>query len=255
MNLSVALVQQDIRWLDVDTNLTQLSTRLESIGDVDLIILAETFATGFAVADSQVHESAEQILIWLKEQAQRHRSVMCASVIVAEQGQKFNRLYWVSPDGVVQHYDKRHLFCLGQEGKYLNPGKQRVIFTLKGLRILPQVCYDLRFPVFARNRNDYEVMINIANWPAARRSAWDTLLRARAIENQCYVLAVNRIGDDGHGIAHNGGTAVYDFSGEPLAQTADDQPQVLTITLDKDALEEYRQAFPAWQDADAFDLR
>ncbi len=252
--LKVALIQHDIAWLNAQANLAGLQTTLGDIESVDLILLPETFATGFAVDCENVTSSATHIVQWLIAQAKRCNAVIAASVLVEQDLQKFNRMYWVSPNGDIQHYDKRHLFCLGQEGEHIQAGRHRVVFELNGFRILPQICYDLRFPVFARNRNDYDVMINIANWPAARRDAWDTLLKARAIENQSYVLGVNRVGKDGNNIAHNGGTAVYRFDGKTLAFAQDDHQEVLVVTLNKANLEAYKQAFPAWQDSDPFTL-
>ncbi|MEO2268967.1 amidohydrolase [Pseudoalteromonas sp. YIC-656] len=253
-SLTVALVQHDIIWLDAEANLKRLEDTLDDLSPVDLILLSETFATGFAVDSQDVTNSAQYIVQWLVAQAKSRNVVMAASVLVEQQQKRFNRLYWVSPNGDIQYYDKRHLFCLGQEGQHIQAGEKRVLFELNGFRILPQICYDLRFPVFARNRNDYDVMINIANWPAARRDAWDTLLKARAIENQSYVLGVNRVGKDGHNIAHNGGTAAYRFDGKTLASAQDDHCETLVVTLHKANLDAYRQAFPAWQDSDPFTL-
>lgn len=143
--------------------------------------------------------------------------------MVKQGAKQVNRFYWVRPDGTISYDDKRYLFRLGNEGEYIEAGQAKAIFTLGEFRLLPQVCYALRFPVFQRNHNDYDVMDNVANWPAARRHVWDTLLMARAIGNQCYVLACNRIGTDGKGVVHNGGTAAYDVKGEPLVQSPDDQ--------------------------------
>lgn len=252
--LKVALIQHDITWLDVDANLSHLAATLDTLGSVDLILLAETFATGFAVDDAAVTEHAQHIVSWLQDQAQRQQAVIAASVLVEHQQHRFNRMYWLSPSGQSRYYDKRHLFCLGKEGDYVASGDKRKIFEINGFRVLPQICYDLRFPVFQRNRNDYDVMINIANWPAARRDAWDTLLKARAIENQCFVLAVNRIGEDGNNIAHNGGTAAYRFDGQTLASAEDNHSSVVVVTLDSAELSDYREAFPAWRDSDVFTL-
>ncbi|MFY8274477.1 amidohydrolase [Pseudoalteromonas sp. SSDWG2] len=252
--LSVALVQHNITWLDVEQNLALLQAKTAPLTGVDLIVFSETFATGFAVDCAEVSEKAQMILTWMQTQAQQHQAVICASIITEQAGARFNRLYWVTPDKHVQYYDKRHLFCLGKEGDHLQAGSQRVIFELNGFRVLPQVCYDLRFPVFARNCNDYDVMLNIANWPSARRDAWDTLLKARAIENQSYVLAVNRIGSDGHNVAHNGGTAAYRFDGKTMALAQDNREEVLIIELDSAPQNAYKKAFPAWQDSDKFTL-
>ncbi|RJE71286.1 carbon-nitrogen hydrolase [Pseudoalteromonas sp. MSK9-3] len=258
--LCVALVQQDIAWLQPELNFTQLEMLLtKRLSDhahpVDLILLPETFATGFAVDLAVAEAQPGPILQWLITTAQRFQAVIAGSVLVKQGAKQVNRFYWVRPDGTISYYDKRHLFRLGNEGEYVEAGQSRAIFTLGEFRFLPQVCYDLRFPVFQRNRNDYDVMVNVANWPAARRHVWDTLLMARAMENQCYVLACNRIGTDGKGVAHNGGTAVYDFKGEPLLQSPDDQACVEIVQLRKNTLDEFRAGFPAHLDADEFMLR
>lgn len=253
-NLKVALVQSDIAWLDVIKNLNTLSEQLSNLGSVDLILLPETFATGFAINLDVAEPKQGPILDWMLAQAKRLNAVVAGSVLVSQQGKKANRFYWCWPNGTVEFYDKRHLFCLGNEGDFVTAGVERKIITINGFRLLPQVCYDLRFPVFQRSRNDYDVMVNVANWPAARRRIWDTLLQARAIENQCYVLAANRVGDDGNGVAHNGGTAAYDFTGETLAAAEDNHAEVITVELTKSALTEFKEKFPAHLDADQFTL-
>ncbi|MCG7564263.1 amidohydrolase [Pseudoalteromonas sp. McH1-42] len=257
--LTVALVQQAIEWLAPQNNFVQLERLLDAqqaqLSGCDLIILPETFATGFALAEACAEPPEQgEALAFLHQLAQRWQAVVAGSVLVDLGEKKANRFYWCWPDGTVRYYDKRHLFCLGKEGDYVHAGQERVVVEVKGFRILPQVCYDLRFPVFQRNRNDYDVMINVANWPAARRRIWDTLLQARAIENQCYVLGCNRIGDDGYGTAHNGGTAAYDFTGALLAGAPDDAVDVLVVSLEKAPLDTFKQGFPAHLDADDFVL-
>lgn len=254
-SLTVALVQSDIAWLDVDSNLASLSDTLSSLDGVDLILLPETFATGFAFDVEGIGEVENgPVFNWMKGLAAEKNAVVAGTVAVNKDGKNANRMYWVSPDGSFKHYDKRHLFRMGNEQDHVVAGEKREVFELKGFRLLPQICYDLRFPVWARNRNDYDVMINLANWPAVRRKPYDTLLLARAIENQCYVLAVNRVGDDGKGIAHSGGTAVIDYKGDLIEKVADDTPGVLVQTLSLDALKRFRKAFPAHLDGDDFTL-
>ena len=253
--LTLALLQSSLHWLDKKANLAMFEKQLANItNQPDLIVLPETFATGFAVNLDCGEAENGSVLSWLKAQAKHYNAVIAGSVLVTQGSKKANRFYWVQPNGEVSYYDKRHLFCLGNEGEFVVAGQTREVFELNGFKILPQVCYDLRFPVFQRNNNDYDVMINIANWPAARRNVWDTLLMARAMENLCYVVGVNRVGEDGNGIAHSGGTAVYDFKGEPLIKANDDQQALLTITLNKAPLDEFRAKFPAYLDADAFTL-
>ena len=257
--LVVALIQHDIVWLKPKDNLRQLQTMLIRVlrsqsETVDLILLPETFATGFAVDLGIAEGQGGPILQWLIDNARQFNTTIAGSVLVQDGDRQVNRFYWVEPDGGVQYYDKRHLFRLGNEGDYIAPGDERKIFTIKGFRVLPQVCYDLRFPVFQRNCNDYDIMVNVANWPASRRKVWDTLLMARAMENQCYVLACNRIGFDGRQVAHNGGSAAYDFTGESILLLPDDRSAAKVVTLHKEPLDAFRAGFPAHLDADKFTL-
>ena len=253
--LTLTLVQSTLHWLDKDANLAMFDKKLATMSaNPDLILLPETFATGFAINLDCAEPENGKVVTWLKTQAHKHNAVIAGSVLVAQGDKKANRFYWVKPDGEVNYYDKRHLFRLGSEGDYVVAGQARKIFEINGFKLLPQVCYDLRFPVFQRNNNDYDVMINVANWPAVRRHIWDTLLMARAMENLCYVVAVNRVGDDGNGVAHNGGTAVYDFKGDTVARAKDNTQELLTVTLEKAPLDDFKTAFPAYLDADAFTL-
>jgi omega-amidase len=253
--LTLTLVQSSLHWLDKSANLAMFDKQLGGLTEKpDLILLPETFATGFAINHDCAEPENGLVLTWLKQQAKKHNAVIAGSVLVAQNDKKANRFYWVKPCGEVNHYDKRHLFRLGNEGNHVIAGNERKVFEINGFKLLPQVCYDLRFPVFQRNKNDYDIMVNVANWPAVRRPVWDTLLAARAIENLCYVVGVNRVGDDGNGVAHNGGTAIYNFKGETLAKAGDNIKQLLTITLEKEPLDAFKTAFPAYLDADPFTL-
>lgn len=253
-NLRVALVQTNIKWLDQTANFEILDQLLQDIPSVDLILLPETFSTGFAIDLPCAEPKNGPAWHWLAHKAKQKNAVVAGSVLVEQGKKKSNRFYWLWPNGRSEFYDKRHLFCLGNEGDHVLAGQSRKIFEINGFRILPQVCYDLRFPVFQRNRNDYDVMINVANWPAARRNVWDTLLQARAMENVSYVVACNRVGEDGKGVAHSGGTAAYNFIGERLACVQDDQTGVTIVELSKAELESFRERFPAHLDADEFSL-
>jgi omega-amidase len=258
--LKVAAVQYAINWLDKAANCAELEALIDGLfanqQHVDLLLLPETFSTGFCTVDPAVCEAEDggDDLRWLLHLAKQHQCVVAGSVFVRQGGKKANRFYWAWPDGRVEFYDKRHLFRLGNEGEYVVQGMDRKVFNINGIRILPQVCYDLRFPVFQRNRQDYDLMINVANWPAARRPVWDTLLRARAMENQAFVIGVNRVGTDGNGVAHSGGTVVLDYLGESLAAATDDQTEVICAELDFKSLERYKRSFPAYLDADDFEL-
>ena len=269
--LNIAAVQYDIQWLDKAANFAKLDSMMRDFfadheGQIDLMLLPETFSTGFCLDDNSVKEPEDGgvDLQWLKQVANAYQCVVAGSVFVKQGDKKANRLYWVTPksdegEASVQYYDKRHLFRLGNEGDYVVQGQTRAIFEIKGIRILPQICYDLRFPVFQRNMTpnsglDYDVMVNVANWPAVRRNVWDTLLKARAMENQAFVIGVNRVGDDGKDVAHSGGTCMIDFKGEPLVQAQDDKQQVISWSLDMSALAQFKKDFPAYLDADDFEL-
>jgi omega-amidase len=259
--LSIAAVQYDIQWLDQQANFKHLEQLFKAhFNDnpaVDLLLLPETFSTGFCINNNDVQEPEDGglALAWLKKMARQYKCVVAGSVLVSQHDKKVNRFYWVFANGTVEHYDKRHLFRLGNEQDYVEQGQNRKIITINGIKILPLVCYDLRFPVWSRNLQDYDLMINVANWPAARRHVWDTLLKARAMENQTWVVGVNRIGDDGRNTPHSGGTTIIDFSGETIISAADNQQQIITTQLDVSKLEKFKHGFPAFLDADQFELQ
>ncbi len=258
--LKVAAVQLNINWLDKQANLHHLDQILADeqlkTQNIDLILLPETFSTGFCIDNVQIEEaeSGGLVLTWMKAQALYFNAVIAGSVLVTFGKKKVNRFYWVFPDGTVSFYDKRHLFRLGNEQDYVSQGQKREILEINGVKILPLVCYDLRFPVWSRNNQDYDLIVNVANWPSQRRYIWDTLLQARAIENQAYVIGVNRVGNDGNGTAHCGGTAVYDFVGKSINQAEDNQESVIVTELDFSKLSLFKQKFPMYLDADEFDL-
>lgn len=252
--LRVALVQADAAWHDPAANRERLEGLIETIETpVDLVVLPEMFSTGFTMCSEAMAETMEgETVAWLRAQAAR-RGVTITGSVVIEDGQRFNRHLWMPPDGRESVYDKRHLFRMAGEHQHYAPGNENVVVEMGSWRIRLCVCYDLRFPVWLRSRNDYDVLLCVANWPAARQSAWTTLLRARAIENQCYAVGVNRVGVDGNGVVYRGGSAVFDGEGAALAE-AGDEPGILSATLDLDALREYRERFPAWRDADTFEV-
>ena len=258
--LTIAAVQYDIQWLDKAANLAALEQMIAGFfadqEQVDLLLLPETFSTGFCIDDPSIKqpEDGGEDLLWLKRMASQYDCVVAGTVFVKVKDKKANRFYWAWPDGSVEYCDKRHLFRLGNEGEYVAQGQERKIFELKGIRILPQVCYDLRFPVWSRNRQDYDLLVNVANWPAARRHVWDTLLKARAMENQAYVVGVNRIRTDGKGVDHSGGTVLLDYVGEPLVAAEDNKAQVICAELDFSKLAEFKTEFPAYLDADDFEI-
>ncbi len=253
--MKLTIVQPAIIWEDVAANLHALNAQLEScIDDTDLVILPETFSTGFTMnADAYAEGNDGAALNWMREMARDHGIHISGSMIAREGDRILNRLYWVSPEGVEGHYDKRHLFRMGRENEFFTAGEIRQIFKLGEFRFLPQICYDLRFPVFARNRNDYDVLYYVANWPAPRHHVWETLLRARAIENQAYVIGVSRSGKDGEGVDHLGGSCVVDPKGQ-IEHILGPEPGVLNFTIELKKIREFREKFPVWKDADMFSL-
>ncbi|MEE2025526.1 amidohydrolase [Alkalimonas mucilaginosa] len=252
--VKVAAVQCRLHWQDPKANRQQLAGQIAALSGQDLIVLPEMFTTGFSMDSAAVAEPAGgESLNWLKQQAALSGAALCGSVAVTEQGRYYNRLYFVTPEGQYFQYDKKHLFRMAGEHDAYQAGTDRVIVPWRGLRFCLQICYDLRFPVFSRNRNDYDVLIYVANWPAPRRLAWRTLLAARAIENQCYVIGCNRIGSDGNGVEYSGDSLLLDYLGQSLVDGAD-RAAVLAAELDGAALQQFKDKFPAYLDADGFEL-
>lgn len=251
--INISLVQPAMIWEDVGANLETLDGMLEDLAmDTDLIILPETFSTGFTMRSEKFAEAMDgRAVSWMQKLAAEKQAFVTGSVITRVGGRIFNRLFWVSPEGINDYYDKRHLFRMGREDEHFTPGEERKIFHLGQLKFLPQVCYDLRFPVFSRNRGDYDVLFYVANWPAPRHHVWETLNRARAMENQSYVLGVNRVGVDGEGVDHRGDTCMIDPTGKILGML-DDTPGLLSGKIDLELIRNFRQKFPAWKDADDF---
>lgn len=254
-DLELALIQTTLAWQDPAANREHFQALLEQARGADLVILPEMFSTGFSMESAELAESEDgPTTRWLREQAQRIEAVICGSLIIqAADGSYRNRLLWARPDGSLAHYDKRHLFRMAGEHKHYSAGDEQVVLELKGWRVRPLICYDLRFPVWSRDAAGTDLLLYTANWPGARRQHWNRLLPARAIENLCYVAAVNRVGEDGKGHAYTGDSQVLDFQGETLAG-AGDADGVLRARLSVEALAAYRERFPAHLDADTFTL-
>lgn len=251
-SISVAIIQADLFWEDSKSNLKYFSEQIHALkNEVDLVVLPETFSTGFSMNVEQIADRGFTTRDWMIQQAAENDVFIAGSVVVEEKGRFYNRLYWVSPDGNVEHYDKRHLFRMGREQEYFTPGNKRVIVNLGKVRILLQICYDLRFPVFSRNRGDYDVILYVANWPTARKLAWETLLPARAIENISYVIAANRSGIDGEEQGTCGTSMVIDPIGKIKARL-NDHPGLLVSSINHEVLKSLRKNFPAQDDADEF---
>ena len=253
--LTVSCFQPDIRWEAIDHNLQTYTEQLHTLSaETDILVLPEMFSTGFSMRPAELAEPKDgKTHRWLRKLSQQHQTAVVASVIIRENGQFFNRLFWVQPDGSSQCYDKRHLFSLSEEPRRYRAGQERLIVDYLGWKICPLVCYDLRFPVWSRNTSAYDLLVYVANWPESRRLHWQTLLRARAIENQVYTIGVNRVGVDGHGANHSGDSSVIDYAGEILAQVST-QPQIFTVQLAYDQQQIYREKFPFLRDGDAFQV-
>ncbi|MCD5988878.1 amidohydrolase [Pseudomonas sp. CDFA 553] len=254
-NLNVALVQTSLVWHDRKTNLEHFAMLLAPVKGADLVILPEMFTTGFSMDSETLAEpEAGPTSRWMLEQARLLDAVVTGSVIIkAADGSHRNRLLWARPDGELLHYDKRHLFRMAGEHEHYSPGERQVQFELKGWRVRPLICYDLRFPVWSRDAQHTDLLLYTANWPGARRLHWNRLLPARAIENLCYVAAVNRTGTDGKGFAYTGDSQVLDFQGESLFN-AGEADGVFEVTLNAADLAAYRTKFPAHLDSDTFEI-
>jgi len=254
--LHITLIQPDIVWEDKPTNLERYEKMIASVsGPRHVVVLPEMFSTGFSMAPERLAEAIDGNTVkWMAAIARQHRCILTGSLIIEEDGKYYNRMLWVQPDGQIVHYDKRHLFAHATEDEHYTAGETRVITQVNGWRINLMVCYDLRFPVWARNRDaEYDVLIYVANWPEARSLAWRTLLQARAIENQSYVVGVNRVGKDPKGNNYNGESSVFGPLGEILWQHPVTEA-VHTVTLEKEPLQQIREKLPFLKDADNFML-
>lgn len=254
--LSIALVQADLYWENVTANLASFEEKLATLQEpVDVIVLPEMFNTGFTMNTALAEPMNLTTTRWMRQMAKQHHALVVGSFAVNEGGSFFNRLLCVRPDGTYVQSDKRHLFRMGEENNHYTAGNARLTFEWKGWKICPLVCYDLRFPVWSRNlqSDPYDILLYVANWPARRAHAWSTLLQARAIENQCYVMGVNRIGADGNGLEYRGDSVALDYLGEPVAMLTNQETEKV-VHISKAELTAYRQNFPALSDADDFEI-
>jgi predicted amidohydrolase len=256
-DLTVTLIQTELDWEDVAANLRRFDRLIGSLKvATDLIVLPEMFTTGFSMNAAALAEDMKGRAVgWLRETARRTAAAVVGSIIVIDGGRFYNRLCWAGPNGEMATYDKKHLFRYAGEDQAYTAGRASLLVELQGWKIRPFVCYDLRFPAWARNTNHtYDLALFVANWPQRRAEHWKLLLQARAIENQSYVIGVNRIGTDGNGLYHSGDSSVIDPVGNILFRSAH-APCVFTLPLERDRLDDYRQSFPVWKDADQFLLR
>ena len=252
-HMRIAIFQTDIFFGEPDQNLRQAEQLLKDNKGAELYVLPEMFTTGFTMRPERMADNQELALRWMKRIAKELDAALCASVAVNDNGIFFNRLYFVEPDDNTTVYDKRHLFTYSGENEAYSSGNKRVTVEYKGVRILLQVCYDLRFPVFSRNRQDYDLAIYVANWPESRRRVWNILLQARAIENQCYVVGVNRVGDDPM-CHYNGGSAVISPYGKLMVSCPDNEVGMAIADIDMETLNAFRKKFPVLCDADEFSV-
>jgi len=251
--MKVLLLQTDIKWESPEYNRKRIEDILDNSDKTDLIILPEMFTTGFCTSPEGIAEKSNETLSWMQETAIKYEAAITGSVAIEENSKYYNRLYFIKPDRSYIIYDKRHLFSFAGEDKKYTAGEKRVIVEYKNFRILLQICYDLRFPVFARNLNDYDMAIYVANWPVQRIDAWNTLLRARAIENVCYIAGVNRVGNDPH-VMYNGNSVLIDYMGKPLGTTRENCEGTISGEVDMDKLDAFRKRFPVMKDSDKFEI-
>lgn len=255
-DLKVTLIQTKLYWEDKIANREMFTQKISEISEpTDLIVLPEMFSTGFSMDTSLAETNDGETVAWLKKQAKSAKAVITGSIIVKDNESYYNRLFWVQPDGVYKTYDKRHLFTLANEQDYYSAGNKHLIVDLKGWKISPLICYDLRFPVWSRNTMNYDLLIYVANWPERRNHAWKTLLLARAIENQSYVVGVNRIGDDGNSVYHSGDSAVINPMGQIISSINAGEEDVQTITMSKEYLTKIRTKLSFLKDQDSFEIK
>ncbi len=267
--LTITGIQTYLNWEQKETNLQMLEQKINALKEkTEIVVLPEMFSTGFSMKPEILAEKMNGTTVqWMKRIAAEKKIILTGSVIIEDDGEYYNRLLWVLPNGQTGHYDKRHLFAYADEHNHFTPGTRRLIASVKGWKINLQVCYDLRFPVWARQQSavdspqsatiasqlEYDLLIYVANWPEKRNHAWKTLLQARAIENQCYVIGVNRVGSDGNEIYHSGDSMVVNPMGEVLYTNANEE-DVFTITLEKEKLNDIRNKLPFWKDSDQFEI-
>ncbi|MET6998906.1 amidohydrolase [Chitinophaga defluvii] len=261
-DLKVTLIQSQLHWENIAANIGMFDEKINGISEhTEVVFLPEMFSTGFSMRPEKLAETMEGSAVqWMKQKAAEKKIIITGSLIIKENGQYLNRLVWMLPNGTMGTYDKRHLFGYAGEHEQYQAGDKRLIAQVKGWKICLNICYDLRFPVWARNSiaadtnaPAYDVLVYVANWPERRNTAWKALLQARAIENQCYVIGVNRVGNDGNDIYHSGETSLIDPMGEIIYQQSHNE-DIFTYTLDRNRLEEVRKNIPFLKDADKFQI-
>jgi len=255
-NIYISIIQANIIWQDIDGNIKSFDCKIDQISDkTDIIVLPEMFNTGFSLEPERNFDVMEgKTIRWMLKKAAQKDAIICGTIIISEKNNFYNRFLFAFPNGNVLFYDKRHLFRMAKEHYHYTSGNNRLIIEYKGWKIRPLVCYDLRFPVWSRNVNDYDILIYTANWPESRRFQWRTLLTARAIENQSYTVGVNRIGTDGNKVEYSGDSVILGPVGETIANTELYKDEIKTVELNYEKLKNYRNNFPARLDADKFEI-
>ncbi|MCD4833110.1 MAG: amidohydrolase [Bacteroidales bacterium] len=255
-NLIVSCIQSELAWKNVDQNLNQFTNKLDQLpADSELVVLPEMFTTGFTMDAVKMAEKMDgKSFNWMKKQSKRIEKILIGSIIIEENKNYYNRFIVMFPNGEYYTYDKGHLFRMEKEHEDYTKGEKKTIFKHNAWRICPLICYDLRFPVWSRNQNDYDLLIYIASWPESRREVWNTLLKARAIENQSYVIGVNRIGNDGEGITYSGDTVIINAKGQIITKANDYKNEIINAKLSLDDLKLFREKFPVALDADDFKI-
>lgn len=255
-NLTISCIQSVLAWENTDQNLNQFAEKLNNLpSDSEIVVLPEMFTTGFSMNPGKLAEEMNcKSFAWMKDQSAKINKVIIGSIIIQDNNNYFNRLIAMFPNGEYFTYDKRHLFRMGKEHEKYTRGENRLVFKYNGWRICPLICYDLRFPVWSRNRDDYDMLIYIANWPDSRREVWKNLLIARALENQAYVVGVNRVGEDGEGLRYSGDTMVIGPKGQILGSSKEYKNEIINVKVSLDELNQFREKFPVALDADEFKI-
>lgn len=254
-DLQIAIIQTDLVWENAKENKEKLDVMLHEIENVDLIILPEMFTTGFSMTPKPFAENMNgKTVSWMQQKARQFDAAVVGSIIIKEDNKHYNRMLFVHPDGTIEQYDKRHTFTLAGEHKEYSSGKAKNIITYKDWKICPLICYDLRFPVWSRNVEEYDLLIYAANWPKPRINVWKTLLKARAIENISYCIGVNRVGVDANGYEYNGNSIAIDFLGNEITEVAENTEKIIYTTLSKNELINTRAKLPFLEDKDTFTI-
>lgn len=253
-SLNISVLQYNPVWENAKVNFDAIAKQIEGLSDTDLLVLPEMFSTGFSMDSLSLADNMQgETIEWMKSKSKLLNAAVCGSAIIKQNNIIYNRFLFVTEDEV-HYYDKRHLFRMGEEHNNFQHGDTRTIVNYRGCNIMLQICYDLRFPVWSRNQNEYDVLIYTANWPSSRRIVWDTLLKARALENQSVVIGCNRIGVDGREIKYNGGSQIINERGEVLALASDSKEEIIQHTIDINQIRKFRNDFPVWKDADSFEI-